>query len=369
MVEMKKDLVITFLIGNGFDLGLGLKTRFKDFYIKYLKDISTNKNILEFKKEIAGNIESWSDFEYQLGQYSKNFDENNWRNFLDSKENFENAFFEYLKNEQEKIIYDKNQIIAYFYNAFNIQNLTNHIPAIFTDFLEEEIENSDMLIYKFINFNYTNTLEKIIGIIKGHQNELARLHRGDNDFDSNNPLFYSIQHVHGSLKDLNCLIGVDNKAQIANESLTDIADILEYMLKPEMNKVLQTGNEERAKQAMVESDIIFTYGLSLGVTDNRWWIELIENATKMGKKIIFFIHDDNLKINNVRQEIEQKNKYLTKLAQIIEQEQPYLKDYNDNIGFVFNKDIFAFNLTETVESYLKETNMHKLIQNTTKNAG
>ena len=82
MLNIKKDLVITFLIGNGFDLGLGLKTRFKDFYTQYLEYNSTNKNILEFKGEIARDIESWSDFEYQLGQYSKNFDENNWRNFF-----------------------------------------------------------------------------------------------------------------------------------------------------------------------------------------------------------------------------------------------------------------------------------------------
>ena len=33
-------LNITFLIGNGFDIGLGLKTRYKDFYKYYCKPYS-----------------------------------------------------------------------------------------------------------------------------------------------------------------------------------------------------------------------------------------------------------------------------------------------------------------------------------------
>lgn len=36
---------ITFFIGNGFDLNLGLKTRYKDFY-KYFKENVRRSNII-----------------------------------------------------------------------------------------------------------------------------------------------------------------------------------------------------------------------------------------------------------------------------------------------------------------------------------
>ena len=45
---------ITFLIGNGFDIGLGMPTRYEDFYEHYCKVITgengDSNNIVEFKK-------------------------------------------------------------------------------------------------------------------------------------------------------------------------------------------------------------------------------------------------------------------------------------------------------------------------------
>ena len=44
---------ITFFIGNGFDIGLGLKTRYEDFYKEYCDAQDTDtKNITEFKKTL-----------------------------------------------------------------------------------------------------------------------------------------------------------------------------------------------------------------------------------------------------------------------------------------------------------------------------
>lgn len=42
---------ITFLIGNGFDIGIGLKTRYEDFYKEYcIIRENDNDNIKNFKK-------------------------------------------------------------------------------------------------------------------------------------------------------------------------------------------------------------------------------------------------------------------------------------------------------------------------------
>ena len=43
---------IAYLIGNGFDLNLGLKTRYDDFYDYYIDNHTTSiKSVLKFKGE------------------------------------------------------------------------------------------------------------------------------------------------------------------------------------------------------------------------------------------------------------------------------------------------------------------------------
>ena len=57
---------ITFLIGNGFDIKLGLKTRYTDFYPVYIasnKDKDINDSAKRFADLIDSNYETWADFE------------------------------------------------------------------------------------------------------------------------------------------------------------------------------------------------------------------------------------------------------------------------------------------------------------------
>ncbi len=64
----------SFLIGNGFDVNLGLKTRYAEFY-KYYLDIPTdNKNIRALKEHLRENkSDFWSDLEIALGKYTTRF--------------------------------------------------------------------------------------------------------------------------------------------------------------------------------------------------------------------------------------------------------------------------------------------------------
>lgn len=56
---------ITFLIGNGFDINIGLNTRYKNFYDFYCLQKSSLKDLANLKKEIR----NWSDLEVELGKY------------------------------------------------------------------------------------------------------------------------------------------------------------------------------------------------------------------------------------------------------------------------------------------------------------
>ena len=76
---------ITFMIGNGFDLQLGLKTRYIDFYNYY---IAKNNNDM-IAKSINENYDLWSDLEVGLGEFTSTLSNNDIESFLDSKRNLE----------------------------------------------------------------------------------------------------------------------------------------------------------------------------------------------------------------------------------------------------------------------------------------
>ena len=70
---------VVYLIGNGFDLNLGLKTSYSDFYTYYLNiesndaQIAQLKEHLKYDKDNKGKYRYWSDLEIAMGEYTKKF--------------------------------------------------------------------------------------------------------------------------------------------------------------------------------------------------------------------------------------------------------------------------------------------------------
>ncbi len=87
---------VTFLVGNGFDIGLGLKTRYSDFYEEYCKaDKADSEAITKFKRTLrewqnnkSKKIIDWSDFEFAFGQYAKQFAPEDSHLYLECFEHF-----------------------------------------------------------------------------------------------------------------------------------------------------------------------------------------------------------------------------------------------------------------------------------------
>ena len=69
--------VLTYMIGNGFDINLGLKTTYSDFRESYLITESKNEQIDAFKslirKEIKGDPATWADAEMAFGKLTAAF--------------------------------------------------------------------------------------------------------------------------------------------------------------------------------------------------------------------------------------------------------------------------------------------------------
>ena len=72
---------ITFMVGNGFDIGLGIESSYIAFYNWYCKRPSKEEHIQMFKKDIMNDMsrdipadeKTWADFELGLGEYTANF--------------------------------------------------------------------------------------------------------------------------------------------------------------------------------------------------------------------------------------------------------------------------------------------------------
>lgn len=90
---------ITFLIGNGFDINVGLNTRYSDFYPYFIKNYPNNL----LAKNIEGNIEAWSDLELGIGKYTEKISLPDERNFEQCEKDWEECLADYLKEETCKI--------------------------------------------------------------------------------------------------------------------------------------------------------------------------------------------------------------------------------------------------------------------------
>ena len=85
------------IIGNGFDLSLGLKTSYTDF----IKD-NTFLSLIDEKNEFAehlqkkSKLQNWIDIELELSKYSTRFSEHETRNFYNDFIEVKNQLSLYL---------------------------------------------------------------------------------------------------------------------------------------------------------------------------------------------------------------------------------------------------------------------------------
>lgn len=268
---------ITFLIGNGFDLGLGLRTRFSDFYDVYCNSASPNENILRFKDDIRKNISNWSDFEKAFGEHSLNFNKEQATIYFGQFIDFQEKFNDYLHQEELRVSYsDKEYIINTIITALMNFYKTSPAEQIKAEQLLE-LTKDEEICYNFISFNYTKCLDACLDILK-ESNALPVGHQVN-----------EVVHVHGYL-DENMIMGLNDETQIINEDLQSSFLLLTALEKPSINDYCGTVYAHRAKTLIENSTIICIYGMSLGETDKTWWEEIGEWIERDKKRRLFILH-------------------------------------------------------------------------------
>lgn len=247
---------VTFLIGNGFDLGIGLKTGYKDFYDVYCQSKSSDSEILQhFKSDILKEPETWADFESAFGEYAYHFKDA--EDYMQLFEDFIRQFSLYLENEEsafddsktEEMLRGMKKALSSYYD----------IRPADKDTVVSLIE-SYRKTFNFISFNYTCCLDKCIDAVKSTPNSLASI-SGE---------IGELVHVHG-YTDKDLIMGVNDASQIENEAFSQDETVLNELVKPRQNEIIKMNYDYRATQIINRSQIICVYGMSIGETDQKWW--------------------------------------------------------------------------------------------------
>ena len=264
---------ITFLIGNGFDINLGLKTRYVDFYDFFLEHASTDSIILKLMKE-DNNKENWSDLESALGEKLKDVSEENVDSFMDSHTELDALLLDYLEAEQKKYNAEKlkEEILSELGRSLKElpEELSIEEQSLFQTIFDEH--RNGELQYNFITFNYTDILDEFIKMAKADKIDLGA-HTSTGGQIRKHSLG-EVHHVHGSLME-GVVLGVNDESQINNEIFRQHGLFKNVFLKSNINRQMGQRRTERAEEIIDKSQIICIFGMSMGITDMRWWEKII----------------------------------------------------------------------------------------------
>ncbi len=187
-----------YMIGNGFDINLGLQTKYHDFY-KYnlgLDKSADSPAVAEMKKHIreclGGENNYWSDLEAAMGAYTSNFGD--YATLEAAYDDLNDSLYAYISQVEAAPLPAGIDV-----NLFK-RNLRS--PEKFLTPAEREtIENE---VYKFnvgthfidiLNFNYTTTIEKLLKM------PADTIEIGPATYHSSYPTKLSpILHIHGDRK-------------------------------------------------------------------------------------------------------------------------------------------------------------------------
>lgn len=265
---------LLYILGNGFDLNLGLKTGYQDFYDYYKNVVNDDPDVVAMKKSIeGGRYSTWSDLEVGLGHYTKQVSDPDvfTKCLIDIKQ----CLIQFLRIQYEvrnynpdskKIAEDLSQPEIY---------LDEHTANAYSSFCKSRGAGfTKSLHIDVVSFNYTDTFEDIVSNRYG--------------------LVSRILHIHGQLTD-SIVMGVSDMDQVSNVTFHGNRDIREEFIKPDYNDACLNARNSSFESLIDSADIIVLFGSSLGATDRKWWRLIGERMLKRDDvaAILYFPYDCN----------------------------------------------------------------------------
>lgn len=286
----------TIVLGNGFDVCLGLHTKYVDFYRghylllnrdhlpDYLKTFRESiQNYVSNNGQKTDEAIDWSDLELALGKYSERLEDP--QEYLNIVLDINKELKSYITTQDKvfKIGSDQaNKII----NDFSQPESTNYMSYQDNNNIRTFKKNMQSAEYiNFMSFNYTSTLEEILAL------------RDTKTILSNSANFSvvikDVLHIHSSInQDPAILVGVNSSDQIANTAFRNNPDILDVIVKPLTNDMFGNGKNDTANNMLNNSQLIVLFGLSIGETDKKWWEVIGGQLSKASCRVIYFVYDN-----------------------------------------------------------------------------
>jgi hypothetical protein len=225
---MRKNMKIM-IIGNGFDLNLGLKTSYADFISSnFFKSLLSEDNSLAVYLAKQNELNNWVDIEQEITKYSTSTQVQAKDTEVENDfEALKTALMAYLREAQEGEINHES-------NAFQM------------------IKNEITTIYAIYNFNYTNSVFRVAKMLN-FDDIVANKH------------FY----VHGSIENSDIIFGIEDTANIHPNHIFFKKSYNINFGKSKINNALNTD---------VNHSLI-VFGHSLGITDSSYFKKYIKLLT------------------------------------------------------------------------------------------
>ncbi len=290
---------IVYFIGNGFDLNVGLNTRYENFYDDLInsKGDEVNPEIAKLRESISKYREGekteidWSDAELGFGKYTSvvKGKDNSDKIVADCHSYFCENLSIYLSKEEKRFQYSKtlrnDSLLAELWTGFT--DVSRGLRPTDRNKINGYIANLDGgYNVSVLNFNYTALIDRLISPIEKKKLCGSRAYSRSATYANH----INCLHVHGTT-DHGLAFGVNDDTQY--DQTTFEGGLLEYsrqIVKPLFISDMGEEIQEKAISIINSADIFYIYGMSIGDTDLFWW-RLLMNQMIKNKKAILIVHD------------------------------------------------------------------------------
>jgi len=355
------------LIGNGFDLAHGLKTKYEHFIsafwkneLEYSQGLGDNKKYLKsyetdgkgyyifedefIKVELKDYIDNIDTFKNKIIEYKNSFlgvieKSNNINNWVDIESLYYKQLVKCAKEENST----NNEYMAVTSAIKKLNSDFNAIKCKLEDYLCKEKEKIEILRSekeqqaknkkKTGNAKIIEEIEKHIGIKDRDYKEILFL----NFNYTNTETIYTANpentiHIHGELKDKNnpMIFGYGDELDDNFSSIQNLDDN-NFLENIKSVKYLDTGNNEKLLGFIDKGSYeILVFGHSCGNSDRTLLNFLFEKGREQGKckKITVFYHErdeNNTDYDDKKKNISRQFEDKSKLRDIVKKGEPLIK--------------------------------------------
>ena len=291
---------LTYLIGNGFDLGLGFNTKYSDFVKFISKEFQeylhpARPGVSDEDRErgnwLLGQIQDhkedfWSDAELAFGALPFSGCEGNIADVVKySHDRFLSSMKRWLRGEFERARWLKLDIEDAS-GVFIIACITGWLVGL-TDMQRNKFLNvasQNTIELNFITFNYTTVIERIVSTRR------ETIFEFDYWQHKLKVKIGTVCHVHGliPLREMGepMVFGVNEVNQIKDNVARSDVEVDARLVKTQYQGYTDMGALDEAERIIDNSDYIVSYGLSFGATDKFWWERLYSFICNTEKRLV-----------------------------------------------------------------------------------